>query len=401
MEKLKRIGGKDLKAVSKIVIVVALLMALIGTPIVVLPYIVTGIFISQDGKLTMDTIGLFISVYSLEATIVLAFIIYVFQKWDADKDHRKRMHFAKTAMGTALESGIRRILLPKYNSISGMASSTIEVFKEYMPELQEMLTGEQYQYLIKVVETIDNDVNDEEKVELTDMGIFIREQFYILSRSKYHEYFKDLNIVSLYNDRLFELLSSLGMVDGKFENMNSLGESKEKIWIECGDSAGYYRIWMKNKLILDGEIGVWEEYDDSIKILNGYESSEEYEGYYKNGFFEGEGCLYGLYGKKLSQGVFRRGELVKGIEYNVLVKKETSKESSLEEGYSNYFQMDKDFFWDSMISPEIKEDGMDNFYIVDLEICENMEDIIKQQKFEIYLQENDPERLERFREYYL
>ncbi len=348
---------------------------------IVLPFLTLPFFVPAQQLWTREfatsAVDLFLSAYSLEATILFAFLIYKMQKEDMEKEHKKRLAFAKSAMGTALESGIKWILYPESSGYPGIASTTREVFTEYMPELQELLNLEQYRYLMKSVELIDASVHSEER-NPGNVQAFIRDWLWMLPCSKYFGYFEAVSDEHvILNKRTFELLNALGMEENSFEKTDMIYDMSGNPLFVKGKCLGEYTIYDGEQLIFNGKL----DFDDldRVCIVEGYEKSEKYIGYYKDGKFHGEGCEYDWQGEKYREGIFEQGELYKGIEYHWIVKFDG-------EEYEKYLQAGNESFSVMMLDQEIEYEGMDKFFVVDLQVEGDEEWIVRKEPLEEYLE---------------
>lgn len=88
------------------------------------------------------------------------------------------------------------------------------------------------------------------------------------------------------------------------------------------------------KLLLDGKLE--RDEDDRYAIYDGYECSETYDGYYKEGKYSGKGILYSYEQEKLKEGIWEEGELFKGVEYNCLYQRQSDGSLEFQESYRGY-----------------------------------------------------------------
>lgn len=127
-------------------------------------------------------------------------------------------------------------------------------------------------------------------------------------RTRYVECFA---CIKDYHDALdkpvFELLQVLGGTNESFEDRNEIYGSSG-IVLFCRKGRMEFQIYDGGgKLLLDGKLE--RDEDDRYAIYDGYECSETYDGYYKNGKYSGKGILYSYEQEKLKEGIWEEGEL--------------------------------------------------------------------------------------------
>ena len=280
----------------------------LGIPFAILPIFVPAYQLWTPQYAT-SAVDLFLSAYGLEATILFAVLIYKLQKADAEKEHTKRLSYAKTAMATALQSGIRWTFKPRWEGYPGLAFTAKDIFLEYMTELQELLEREQYEFLVLAVETIDAAVREDERHSRPDTSLFIKPALWLLSHSKFFPLFENVwNEQVFLNSETIDLLEALGVEIEEFEELKFgfINDMDGNVLFSVGNFRGEYGVYHNREVLFKGVLV--EDYDGHAIIWDGYEKSKEYVGNYSEGKFHGEGCEYDWHGEKYREGIFHAGE---------------------------------------------------------------------------------------------
>lgn len=366
--------------------------------IFLLPIMIISWFIPKESLYALDNrinvVGLYISAYSLVMSIFIALLIYWLQNSNSKKEEGLRRQKAQLMMYSELESALEGVYMRAsgFGSI-GTGVNTKNIMNTYLVELQDILTPNQFRLLINIVNKIDIEANDtsedEERGKLARVELIGYMRPWLL-KIMYSDYAKLFPCVQDYHDMLskpvFELLKILGKSEISFEmekeeiydlNGNILFAYKEKQVYQIYDGSG--------TLLLNGTIDL--DMFDEYKILDGYEKSDIYEGYFKGGKYCGEGMLYSYDKKKLKEGLWKDGELIKGIEYDWLLQKDEDGEW---ESYEQYGEEVIPFMY---AQEYIRDMGIENFFVADLRIDEDSEEEENVRSLAEFLHEVNPEIL--------
>ena len=363
-----------------------------------------------SGEDRLNLLGLYISACSLSMTVLIAFLIYWLQKSDENREQRHRQQMACTAMRYAIENGIRWMIGLDDNGMLGAAATIKETTNLYRCELLDVLSEQEYNEMILVVEGINDAIGVSRSEEVDDRvteenrSMMFRHWINSIRLSEYRPY---LAMVKDYHDLLSEmminLLNALGG-DYTFEDEMTIQGQDHKNLIEWDGKKT--RIYNGAEVILDGVLGV-DEYTDQIRIIDGWAKNDKYTGYYKNGKYDGQGCEHDYRGKKLKEGIWEEGELKNGMEYGWLIcidqgqliyhSKENAYDVSENFKYSKYEQYGGDILPFMFSESCIEHEGLDKFYVTDLQVDWDMEQMVNIQPLGQYLEKKNPERLQYFK----
>lgn len=315
-----------------LILVLPILLIILSVP--------SDLLCSIDERL--DVVALGVSIYSLEMSIVIAFLIYWLQTKDSQKEESNRKEKARCMMYSELENALEGA----YMRAAGCGSistgvSTKDIMNTYLVELQDILTPNQFRLLIGLVNKIDVEANDTSEDEYragtarNELLDYMHSWIAIIMRTRYVECF---SCIKDYRDALdkpvFELLQVLGGANESFENRNEIYSSSGNVLFRCKGRMEFQIYDGFGKLLLDARLRLDEE--DRYVIYDGYECSENYDGYYKAGKYSGEGILYSYEREKLKEGIWEEGELVKGVEYNCLYQRQSDGSLEFQESYRGY-----------------------------------------------------------------
>ena len=318
---------------------------------------------SMDHRL--DIIALGISIYSLEMSIVIAFLIYWLQSKDSQKEEANRKEKARCMMYSELENALEGAYMRAAGCGSiGTGVSTKDIMNTYLVELQDILTPNQFRLLINLVNKIDVEANDSSEDEYrseaarNELINFMHPWMVIIMQTSYAKYFA---YVQDYHDTLsksvFELLQVLGGTNISYQERNEIYDVKGNVLFRCKGHMEYQLYDGEGKLLLNGRMAL--DIYDKYSIYDGYECSETYDGYYKAGKYSGKGILYSYELEKLKEGIWEEGELFKGIEYNCLYEKQTDGSWEFCEPYRGYIDP---FF---SVTVYMDADEMERYCVID------------------------------------
>lgn len=157
---------------------------------------------------------------------------------------------------------------------------------------------------------------------------------------------------------------------------------------------------------MHGNVGINDYHFDEI-ILDGYAIGDRYRGFYKNGMYHGCGSLNSLKKIKLADGRWEYDVLIDGIEYDWLIKVVSGdliyKPDCLDDPYDatdDFYYEKIERYGDEIIpflssTTEIKESGIEKFYVVDMKVMDRMEQMVNIRTLKDFLLEKNPNLLER------
>lgn len=328
---------KGLKFIKNIIITGMVIIAPLWG---MLAFIPKEVLSAMDNRI--DILALGVSLYSLEMSIAIAFLIYWLETRDSKKEETIRKQKARCMMYSELENALEGV----YRRAAGCGSistgvSTKDIMNTYLVELQDILTADQFRLLIGLVNKIDvesNDTSEDEyraetaRDELLD---YMHPWIAVIMRTKYVACFSRIRD---YHDALdkpvFELLQVLGGTNAAYEDRNEIYGSDGNMVFRCKGCMEYQIYDDSGKLLLDGRIGLNES--DRYAICEGYECSETYDGFYKDGKYSGKGILYTYNQEKRKEGIWKEGELQQGVEYNCLYRKMPDGSLEYQESYKDF-----------------------------------------------------------------
>lgn len=352
-----------------------------------------------------DKLSLHIATGSLSVAIIIALLVYWLQKSDASKEQLHRQSAAKTAMRYAIENGIRW-MLGADDGMLGTAATIKETANHYRQELLDVLTEQEYNEMILVVEGINDAIaasRDEDVDALVtedNRARMFRPWINTIRWSRYHSY---LAMAGNYHDLLSEMMIHLLHALGGtyiFEQKMRIYDKNQKTFLEL--SGEKITIHLGEDLVLEGTFRV-EETTYTAQFYDGWAKNDEYVGYYKTGERNGQGCSYGITGEKLKEGIWEKGELQTGVEYSCLIHvdqgeliynaEENDYDSSDDLEYSVYEQYGMNIIPFMESETYIVHEGLSGFYVADLKIENDMWQPENIQTLEQYLVKKNPGRL--------
>lgn len=336
--------------------------------VVALPILLVIRFVPADLLSVMDNridiVALAVSLYSLEISIVIAFLIYWLETRDSKNEEAMRKQKARCMMYSELENALEGV----YRRAAGCGSiatgvSTKDIMNTYLVELQDILTPHQFRLLISLVNKIDVEANDTSEEEYRadiarkELIAYMQPWIAFLMGTEYAKYFA---FVRDYRDALskpiFDLLQVLSGADAHYSSRDEILDTDGNVLFRQKANTEYQIFGGNGTRLLEGTFAL-NEYDE-YAICDGYEHSDIYDGFYKNGKYSGPGTLYSYDRIKLKEGIWEDGILVKGTEYNSLYEKQ-------EDGRWVFYETYRDHI-EPYYSLNSYIEDMSNFYVVDV-----------------------------------
>lgn len=142
-------------------------------------------------------LSLYVAVYTLEATLVIAVLIYSLQTGAADREARRRARSARRILYTELSQGLDALVRFSGGGNCGLLS---ELFLTYLPDIQGLFTPQQLHHLIQVIDALVGvsrlSVTDEEEAAGHAGGsllLVIQPQYYSAMRGPFSYRFSSLS----------------------------------------------------------------------------------------------------------------------------------------------------------------------------------------------------------------
>lgn len=257
-------------------------------------------------------IGLFISYYTLIATVGIALYIYYLQS-NAER-HKANSHQIKVQrlIGNEIISLLTNLVFKK----NPEQAVTIDNLKSYYIDnsltLKESLPPQEYELLNKTVNVLMSSTSR------LDYAFIFKPWLEDILKSDYWYLFNKASDFSLlYNKPFFSLLKSLTDLEGEYqENITTIHDKNGHI-LFMQDSEGI-SIFEDKELKAKGTFGY--DKDNDYRIMNGYLTTKEYVGCVKNGIRDGYGRTYDDFEILLEEGIYENDQLVKGIEFNWIIE---------------------------------------------------------------------------------
>lgn len=339
-----------------------------------MPYLVRA---ANGGTLfSTDTmISLYIAAYTLEATLLIAFLIYSLQNNAAGQEEQRRTENAKRIIYTELAAGLEAVVrAPCSGNTYAISDHLSDLFLAYLPDMQHCLDPAQLHHLIKVIDILTNMAH----LAVEDSGeavgyiqgklpFLVQIQFYPAMVSPFSDCFADLSdyrcvlnadtrsvLGAISEDPLPAAETScLRTKDGK-----KIAELLENERIKIYDRDG--------ALLCDAVLD--NDSTDMCGIESGWAKLPDYEGEFLDGVRHGRGCSYSaIYHHKLFDGTWVDGEPVEGTRFDIVVEKCPDSEDDYEElfPYWSEWSLVPSHIMDLLFREDEKLD-MDCLYVCDI-----------------------------------
>ena len=337
------------------------------------------------------------------ATIGIAAFIYYLQKKDIERDEKRRTAQAASAILLELENAFRICFFMTEDSQDFYSCKSIkDVFRENSSELRKYLTTEEFHHLMILVNAIDSYINYDEDSQV--LSPFLRDWLQNLFLSHYRKYFSlATDYLILFDRKTYQLINKLKDSKDKYQDLNIITDKNGVPLFE--NANGYLKVYSGKECLLNGKLGFDELKDEAI-IIEGYGKSDEYDGYYKDGLFHGNGIQFDQNHNPLNEGKWEQGNLITGIERNWLIMTTSGKlifkPDCPEDPYdpTDDFQYvpleqygNKPFSGFKLSLSNIMDHDISSFYVVDRKVDNNMEELTNIRTLTEFLEEVNPESL--------
>ena len=377
----------------------AIIAALLAGTGLGLPWLVRRI---NGGLFPPDTmLSLYVAVYTLEATLVIAALIYSLQTGAADRAARRRARSARRILYTELSRGLDALV--RFPGAGGGACGLLsDLFLTYLPDIQERFSPRQLHHLIQVIDALVDGARlspaDEEAAEArarSGLLLVVQPQFLSAMSSPFAHRFSDLSdcraALNPITREILEILSD-----------QPLPEAAESVLRTAGgrpllDASGYPRVRMYDE---DGELLCDAVLNSDSTDLRGVDSGwarlRDYEGTFQNGLRHGTGCSYSaVYHHRLFAGSWKQGKPTEGVQYDCVVERRPDGHYALLFPYWSEWSLVPSHVCD-YLSQEDPAPKPDDLYVCDLS---GLADGERREERNVrplldFVRQEDPERLD-------
>lgn len=364
-----------------------LAIVILGFSVAALPPLLAWFLAIVDEKAaSLGVLASFVvSLYTLEATIVVALGVYHLQKSHARRSNEVRVAQAKEVLCWELETCLEGLLLVTKDARQpgagfGLKDATIR----FLPELRSVLTPESFRRLTVIAglaQEATAALHDEDyPLHTVFPGVEKLARSWVgpLLLSRYAALLANVDDFHMLLDkRTFDLLHELALLpsgEGRntayVDNLLEVRDRDGRVIASFDLATGFHRVWQSESLLCDGRLEV-DELSGEYEIVEGFVRKGDYVGHIKNGEPGGMGYRLSVFGgHKLSEGEWRDGNLVEGIEYGWVIVFPDVKSAQSENGeYEKCFQLGQSWAYLSMLEDRMEYDDPDCFRITDIRVC--------------------------------
>lgn len=339
------------------------------------PYLVRA---ANGGALfSTDTmISLYIAAYTLEATLLIAFLIYSLQNNAAGQEEQRRTENAKRIIYTELAAGLEAVVrAPRSGNTYAISDHLSDLFLAYLPDMQHCLNSAQLHHLIKVIDILTNmahlAVEDSSEAAGYIQGklpFLVQIQFYPAMVSPFSDCFADLSdyrcVLNADTRSVLEAISEDPLPAAENTCLRTKDGKKIAELLEDGRIKIYDR---DGALLCDAVLD--DDSTDMRGIESGWAKLSDYEGEFLDGVRHGRGCSYSaIYHHKLFDGTWVDGEPVEGTRFDIVVKECWNSGDDYEElgPYWNEESLVSSRIMDASLSYEDEEMDIGCLYVCDI-----------------------------------
>lgn len=344
IKKLRNKWHPTLSGFATVLITVVVVLFIFLLPFWIIPWAVPKVMDDQ-----VNATSLLLSAWSLEVTIGIAFLIYFLQKRDNKKQHDEDVKAAEEAYKRIAKSTVDYLLTVPRNRDPATIASNRDQFLKFYNCIDEVMLESDRIWLDQLIAKADSGGRSgyESDIFRDWLKVFVQsdygwmtgkvsEPYDLLDRRTYHllqdlridgteEPFRDCVDVFFDSDgtKLFEKTDSITELRPKemlcFEAIETIEKYKNERTVPIpklpeGKNFTIINVYRDDEVIFSGTFG------RGASIHTGYEKSREYQGYYKNGHYEGIGLFWdqrydGKTWLKSEEGYFCNGILKYGIKY--------------------------------------------------------------------------------------
>ena len=353
---------------------IGIIAALIVGTLIGFPYLVSA---ANGGALfSTDTmISLYIAAYTLEATLLIAFLIYSLQNNAAGQEGRRRTENAKRIIYTELAASLEAVVrAPRSGNTYAISDHLSDLFLAYLPDMQHCLNSAQLHHLIQVIDILTNmahlaveDSGEAAEYIQRKLPFLVQVQFYPAMVSPFSDCFADLSdyrcVLNADTRSVLEAISEDPLPAAESTCLRTKDGKKIAELLADGLIKIYDR---EGALLCDAVLD--DDSADMRGIQSGWAKLPDYEGEFLNGVRHGRGCSYStIYHHKIFDGTWAEGNPEKGTRFDIVVEKCLDSEDHYEElfPYWSEWSLAPSNIMDLMFR-EDKELDLDCLYVCDI-----------------------------------
>lgn len=335
---------------------------------------------------TIDLLSLVIALYSLEISVIIAFLIYDLQNAQAIREKKDRIATAKLLMLSSLSDGVDYLVTSHDLQMLGPAVDIKEIFDNYRSEFDESLDYKNYVTLETVVRYLDAVINRRlNHAESHNIYQIFPEWINKIRESAFVSYFGlESNSMDCLTTDMVDLLKQLishprqkvlEYDDIDKERAVVMGKNGIILFERNGD-----KITIRdhnNDIVADGIFDEGIHGDDEYELAEGYIRTPKYVGYIKNFEYSGQGTSFNSNHEIIAEGIWENGDLIEGILHRCIIQIPTGgahprdywTDSRTEVLFQFVYQYDKLYDEDGIgVGFGATADNINEFYISDLEL---------------------------------
>lgn len=366
------------------------------------PFYLNGMKFSFAGLDRGMLFSSYVAAYTLEATVLIAVLIYYLQRCDENREAERRSQNAKRILAVEVGAGLQECILhPENMDISEISPQLSSMLLTYLPDMQKVLSEEMLHHLVKVVDlltSISKLEKEEDRYESLDylkdhIQIVIQPWLYPIYCSPFCGCLENAGSYrQLLNQETYELMAILCGWDNSqpVKGRNIIDNSNGQKLFEVGMDDKIIVYDSYNSIICNAIIDL--ECYSSLHIWEGWADLESYTGEFHEGRRHGKGVSYD-YGRKhkLEEGIWENDELAAGTKYDMVIEYDGDGVNLIWLYWYNY--PDK---YD--ILKDVDKDNLDQYFVCDYYFDDTEEQFLNKKKLFDFVAENDPEMLEYLRD---
>lgn len=353
-----------------------------------IPRLLLPASVLNDESSALDILSLQVSLFSLCVSVIISVLVFDLGNQRNESEKKNKQILADRLMLAAIDNGLRNLTTdPDYRQFNE-AKFIRNYFDDYREQYAVGLSAHSYDLLSNVVIVIDKLADD--KLNSLEDAVYTADIFpsWIekIRNSSFLEYMAYADYHDLLPDRMIRLLNELDAglkkhVNPDQRDVEIYGYFKNSKFILFKKNDD--KISIKNHhgdIVADGIFGLNEKWNGQDNeplyiITDGYSVTENYEGYLKNGRYDGEGKTLNEYNESVEEGRWKNGKLIDGIIHDCIVQfpdgyssasytdSQTGKRFNLFRPYDEIRKENKDSIIDILL---ITAEKLDQYYVTDV-----------------------------------
>ena len=348
----------------------------------------------RTGENLLVAIGILVSYYTLLATV----FVYWLQRGSARREQAARISRAKASMLLELEDALELYFFaPAGDRRDAACEGAKEALDSNAAELRAALTAEEFLLLKRLANAI-------HKKDDREVSRFLRDWVRAAFLSEFQKYFAfAFDYADFLDERAFDLVNKLRGEKRAFKDASAIEDNFGEVLLERNGAV--IRLICGGVTYLDGELGFNGIFDKAV-IVSGFGKTDGYEGQYEDGLYEGSGVEYGVDGARIREGRWRRGKLLSGTEYNLLIRVTQGKLIFKEDCPEDPYDATDDFEYENLelygehalslsglLRSRLMDDDIDAYYVVDMTVTVTIEKPTNIRTLREFLRLNNPKLL--------